>query len=630
MSAPSNGSAQAPSKTVPKKTARTNAAEDIDRSELVATKAWDTSLFRRLLTYARPHKRLFTASFLVLTLLFVGELISTVIWKAAIDGPVADAARVPDGTDKGPFTTELLWWVSGYVVLIGFMTVLRYFQTATLNETGQAVVHDLRSTVFRHIQRLDLGFFDKRPTGSLVTRVTTDIESLSEMFTSGVIVLLFDSIKVFAVLVMLFAINAKLALITLLTTPLLIAISLSFRGGARRTHREVRARLSKLNGYLQEVLSGIRVVQVFRREERVAQQFDSALDKYFEANKRTIFLFALFYPVMSLAVYVIQGAALWAGVVAIVGKTLSYGEFVQFWLLLNMLVRPLRELGERYNVLQSAFASAERIFQILDTKPDVAEPTNPVPIPTPVGTAPHVRFEDVEFRYVEEAPVLKGVTFDIPPGKTVAVVGATGAGKSTLVNLLLRYYDVNAGQITVDGANLKDLDMSEFRSRFGLVLQEDFLFAGSIEENLVMERSEVSGESLDEALDAAQARDLVEGLEGGLSAEVAERGATFSTGERQLLAMTRALAARPDIVILDEATAAVDSATEHRIELATRELLSGRSALVIAHRLSTIRDADEILVMARGQIRERGTHDELLKKDGLYAKLHALQFEGAA
>ena len=603
-----------------------SAPTQIDRSELVVTKAWDSSLFKRLFRYVRPHKRLFVASFFVLMLLFAGELLGTRIWRGAIDGPIKDAVG---RADKSPYLSELYLWVAGYLALIVCTTVLRYFETATLTKTGQAIVHDLRSAVFRHIQSLDLGFFDKRPTGSLVTRVTTDIENLSEMFTSGVIVLLFDLIKVLVVLGILLTINVKLALITMATTPILIAVSLAFRGGARRAHREVRARLSLLNGYLQEVLNGIRVVQVFRREERVGDRFNQALQEYFSANKRTIFLFALFFPMMSFAVYIIQGAALWAGVKSIVSTNLTYGEFVQFWLLLNMLVRPIRELGERYNILQSAFASAERVFEVLDTEAKVVSPEAPAAI-APPGTSPHVTFENVRFRYVPETPVLKGISFEVPPGKTVAVVGATGAGKSTLVNLLLRYYDLEAGRIRLDGVDLRDVDLSLLRSRFGLVLQEDFLFAGSVRDNLVMERKGVTDGSLMSALKAAQALDLVERMDGGIDAEVAERGSTFSTGERQLLAMARALAANPDFVILDEATAAVDSATEHRIELATAELLKGRSALVIAHRLSTIRDADEILVMARGEIRERGTHGELLALDGLYAKLHALQFTGAS
>ncbi len=600
---------------------------EVDPNELVVTKAWDTSLFRRLLEFIRPHRRLFLASFSVLLCLFAGELFGTWIWRGAIDGPVTEAAGAED---RSPFVRELLNWVGLYLGLVVFMTGLRYLETSVLTRTGQAVVHDLRARVFRHLQHLDLGFFDRRPTGALVTRVTTDIENLSEMFTSGVVVLFFDALKVTVVLGILFSINAQLALITLLTTPLLIGVSLGFRGGARRAHREVRARLARLNGYLQEVLNGIRVVQVFRREERVAGRFNEALDRYFEANQRTIFLFALFYPAMSLAVYIIQGAALWAGVVAITGEALSYGAFIQFWLLLNMLVRPIRELGERYNVLQSAFASAERIFQVLDTAPSVASAAAPEALPESDGHPPAIRFENIEFEYVEGSPILRDVSFEVPRGKTVAVVGATGAGKSTLVNLLLRFYDPQAGRVTLDDVDIQALHLETLRSRFGLVLQEDFLFAGTVRDHLIMEREGVTEASLAEALEASQARDLVQRLEGGLDAEVAERGATFSTGERQLLAITRALAARPDIVVLDEATAAVDSGTEHRIERATRALLAGRSALVIAHRLSTIRDADEILVMARGEIRERGTHEELLARGGLYAKLHALQFEEPA
>lgn len=604
-------------------------AGEIDADELVASKVWDHSLFRRLLVYVRPHKRLFTLSFLVLTLLFIAELAGTWIWRHALDGPVTAAQAA---TDKGPLLRELYIWVGAYVALLTGMTWLRYHETALLNRTGQAVVHDLRTRVFKHIQRLDLRFFDGRPTGALVTRVTSDIENISELFTSGVIVLLFDSLKVVILLAYLFTIDVELAWVTLATVPLLIGVSLAFRGGARTAHREVRARLARLNGYLQEVLSGIRVVQVFRREERVSQRFRDALQQYFEANKRTIFLFALFFPAMSLAVYVVQGAALWVGIKAITGKTLTYGTFIAFWLLLNMLVRPIRDLGERYNILQSAFASAERIFQILDTSPVVVVAREPRVLPR-AARPPHVRFEHVEFSYVSGTPVLHDVSFEIPPGKTVAVVGATGAGKSTLVNLLLRFYDVDSGRITLDGVDVREVSLQDLRSRFGLVLQEDFLFAGSVRDNLVMERPGVDPSAVHEAIDAANARDLLERLggtiEGGLDARVAERGATFSTGERQLLAIARALAGRPDLVVLDEATAAVDSATEARIEAATRKLLTGRSALVIAHRLSTIRDADMILVMHRGRIHERGTHAELLARGGFYTRLHALQFEAA-
>ena len=596
--------------------------------EVVATKAWDHSLFVRLLAFARPHVGLFARCFGVLLGLFAFELAGTWVWKEVIDGPMTEAANAPADADRGPYLRALLAWMGVYLGIIGATVILRYFEVATLTRTGQAVIHDLRSQLFRHMQRLDLGFFDRQPTGALVTRVTTDVENLNEMFTSGVVVLLFDMLKVLVVLGILYAIDWRLALLVTGMTPALIGISIAFRGGARRAHRAVRARLARLNGYLQEVLSGIRVVQVFRRERRVSARFTEHLDRYFSANRRTILLFALFYPSMSLAVFLIQGAALWVAVWSLTRGALTYGQFVQFWLLLNMLVRPIRELGERYNVLQSAFASAERIFQVLDTHPTVTSPAVVARRTEAVDGPGHVRFESVTFGYLRDQPVVEDVTFDIPPATTVAIVGATGAGKSTLVNLLLRFYDPQQGRITIDGVDIAKLELTDLRHHFGLVLQEDFLFAGTVRDNLVMEREQVDEESLAHALTSSNAELFVEGLDGGLEASVAERGATFSTGERQLLAIARALAGRPGIVILDEATASVDSATERRIEEATRSLLARRSALVVAHRLSTVRDADEILVLHRGRIHERGAHAALLRAGGRYARLYALQFEG--
>lgn len=597
-----------------------------DEDEVIATKAWDHSLFKRLLRFTVPHRGLFLKSFAVLLALFALELAGTWIWRYVLDGPVHAAAT--ESADESLLIRELLLWLGVYLGVLAAMMVLRYHEVAALTRTGQAVIHDLRATVFRHIQRLDLAFFDGQPTGSLVTRVTTDVEHLNEMFTSGVVVLLFDLIKVVVVLGILFAIDWRLALVVTAMTPILIGTSIAFRGGARRAHRLVRARLARLNGYLQEVLSGIRVVQVFRREQRVSSRFGEHLDEYFEANKRTIFLFALFYPSMSMGVFLIQAVTLYVGVMAISDGMLSYGKFLQFWLLLNMLVRPIRELGERYNVLQSAFASAERIFQVLDTRPRISSPAAAKPLPGPADRPGHVRFEGVSFGYLDGQPVAEDITFDIPPGKTVALVGATGSGKSTLVNLLLRFYDPWAGRITIDGVDITELDLGELRRHFGLVLQEDFLFAGTVRENLVMGRNGVDDANLKAALETSTADRLVARLEGGLEAAVAERGATFSTGERQLLAITRALAGQPGIVVLDEATASVDSASEARIEEATRSLLDGRSALVVAHRLSTVRDADEILVLQKGCIRERGTHQQLLEQGGIYARLYALQFEG--
>jgi ATP-binding cassette subfamily B protein len=591
--------------------------------DIVAHKGWDGSLLRRLMGFARPHAAEFAKSIGVLTCVYICALLGPWIWKRAIDGPLATAieARADGGTpDMLPF----LQWIGAYVVVVAANMVFHYLQTAQLLRTGQLVIHDLRTTLFRHMHSLDLTFFDATPTGSLVTRVTTDVENLNELFTSGLVVLLFDAFKILITLGLLFTIDPLLAAVVVALTPVMIAISIIFRGGARRAYRTVRAHLAAKNGYFQEVLSGIRVVQIFRREGRVKARFDGYLERYFRANLRTIFLFAIFFPVLAFVVNLIQASTIWVGGSRIVSGELSYGEFIQFWFYLAMFVAPIRDMGERYNVIQSAFASAERIFQVLDTRPTIAAPPEPRALPT--GNIKTVRFEGVSFAYTPGREVIEDVSFEIRPGKTLAIVGATGSGKSTLVSLLLRFHDPSSGRITHDGADLSEYDPREWRARTGLVLQEDYLFAGTVAENLIMGRERVTDASLKRAIQMSSSARLIEQLPGGLDGEVAERGATFSTGERQLLAIARALAADPALVILDEATASVDSATEAAIEAATRNLLQGRSALVVAHRLSTIRRADEILVLHHGQVRERGSHAELLKEGGLYAKLHELQF----
>ena len=596
--------------------------------EVVATKAWDTAVLRRLWQHARPHRRSFAVSLGVLVVLFFLQLLSPWILRGAIDGPVtaASEARLAAGDrfDADPYLWSLGGWALAYLLAVCGTAFFRYLEVSQLTRTGQAVIHDLRIRLFRQIQRMDLAWFDRRPTGSLVTRVTSDIENLNELFTSGLLVLLFDLVKIVVVTALLFTISGPMALLVLALIPVLVGVSLVFRGGARRAHRRVRARLALLNGYLQEVLSGMRVVQVFRREDRVSERFANHLSAYLSANFRTILLFALFFPIVSFVTVGIQGSVLWRGGSAIGGGELTFGNFVLFWFWLQYLVGPIRELGERYNVLQAAFASAERIFEILDTEPVVVPPTPAATIAEPFRG--HVRFENVSFAYGPDRTVVEGIDFEIPSGKTVALVGATGAGKSTLVNLLLRFYDPTAGRVTIDGVDLAELAPDGFRPRLGLVLQEDFLFSGTVRDNLALGRDGVSAETIARALETSTAGDLVRRLPEGLDTELAERGATLSTGERELIAIARALAADPRLVILDEATSSVDSATEARIEAATHQLLAGRSALVVAHRLSTVRRADRILVMHHGTVREEGTHEELLGQDGIYARLHAMQF----
>lgn len=594
--------------------------------ELVATKAWDSKLLWRLIGWARPHRGQFFASGVVLLALFGVELAGPYLWRLALNGPVLDA--VEEGGDRQEAFEHLYKIALAYLGLVAAFGLLGYLEVAQLARTGQRVIHDLRSKLFEHIQFLDLSFVDDRPTGSLVTRVTTDVENLSELFTSGLLVLLFDLVKILAILVILFWIDVELATVAAALTPVLILISIVFRGGVRRGFREVRAQLARLNGYLQEVLSGIRVVQVFHREERVSKQFDERLEPYLRAQLRTILLFSLFFPAIGVTVFAIQVAALYVGGEQIQSGELEVGVFVQFWMYLALLVSPIRELGERYNVLQSALASAERVFAIFDTRATIRRQVEHGQDLDRAGQATKdlVRFEGVKFSYVEDTPVLRGVSFEIPQGKTVAIVGATGAGKSTIVNLLQRFHDPTEGRILFEGQDLRAMDPRELRARCGLVLQDEFLFEGSVRENLVMGREEVTPDGLQRALKMSHADELVNSLPAGLEEVLQERGSQLSTGERQLLTIARALAADPELVILDEATSSVDSETEARIEDATRNLLAGRSALVIAHRLSTIERADCILVMHRGELRESGTHAELLRMGGLYARLYELQF----
>lgn len=592
--------------------------------ELVATKAWDSRLLWRLIGWARPHRRRFAVSLVVLMALFAVQLLGPYLWRLALDGPVRGVST--GEVERGAALEHLLWICSAFLGLVALQGWLSYLEVAQLARTGQGVIHDLRTRLFEHVGTLDVGFFDERPTGSLVTRVTSDVENLAELYTSGLVVLSFDLFKVAVLVGLLFWIDVDLALVVAALLPLLILISLAFRGRARDSFRHLRARLASLNGYLQEVLTGIRVVQLFHRERLVSARFDRLLEPYLQASLRALLYFALFFPAIALTVYGIQGAALRVGGAQIAAGTLEIGVFFQFWFYLSLLVNPVRELGERYNVLQAAFASAERIFRVLDTEPRITAPERGDGRAPAVAAPDLVRFEEVSFEYVPDTPVLRSLSFAIPRGQTVAIVGATGAGKSTVVNLLQRFHDPTGGRVLFDGADLRDLDPRVLRARCGLVLQDEFLFEGSVRENLALGREGVDEDSLRRALEMSCAAELVEGLPGGLDHPLSERGAQLSTGERQLLTMARALAGDPELVILDEATASVDSRTEARIEEATRNLLTGRSALVIAHRLSTVRRADRILVLHHGELREAGTHAELLRRDGLYARLYDLQF----
>ncbi|HET6204725.1 MAG TPA: ABC transporter ATP-binding protein [Planctomycetota bacterium] len=578
-------------------------------------RGFDARLLRRLLPFGRPHRRLLLLGVLALFGLTAAEFAGPWLLRLAIDGPI----RRRDAHAFLPYAL-------GFAAVALGAGFFRWAEGIAMNRAGQGVIRDLRLALFAHLQRLSLAFYDRNAVGRLVTRVTSDVENLAELFTSGVVLVLYDATKVLGAAALLFWIDARLAAGVLAASPLLLGVSLWFRPRWRDSYREVRRTIGRLNAYLQEAIGGIRVVQMFGREKKVERRFAALAGDYLGANLRSVFYFALFFPLVDFAVTLIWGGTLLTGGRGVVRNALSFGAFFQFWQCLQIFFGPILEFGEKWNVLQSAMASAERIVRILDTPPGVLPP--PVP-KSPDRSAGGIEVRGVTFSYDGSRPVLRGVSFSVRPGQTVAIVGATGAGKSTVLSLLLRFYDPQEGTILVDGVDLREWDPSELRSRIGVVLQDAFLFAGTVRENLALGRPAASEERILAAARAVGADEVLARRPGGLDAPVAERGVTFSSGERQLLALARALAGDPSIVVLDEATANVDTETERRIQQGIAELLRGRTSLVVAHRLSTIRESHRILVFHHGAIRESGTHRELLALGGIYARLYRLQF-GAA
>ncbi len=599
-------------------------------------KVYDWGLLRRLLHYVRPHVWAAWTALGMMILASLLQLVGPLATLVALDlyvRPFADENTSPLsrwvdqclqqwGLALEPMDGIML--MSGIFLASLILTFgVLFAQGYVLQVMGQNIMYDMRREVFAKLQRLPIAFFNRNPIGRLVTRATNDVEALNELFTSGFVPILGDFLLLVGIVVVLFLMNWKLALVSFAILPLLLLTSIWFRSRVRQSFREIRVKLARINAFLQEHLTGMSVVQLFRREDRAFAEFSAVNALHRDANVHSIFYYAVFFPAVGAITALGLALIVWFGGGQILRHELSLGALIAFLQYDQRFFQPIVDLSEKYNILQGAMASAERLFQLLDTEVEITSPPNAWSAHEVKGA---ITFDRVSFSYSPEEPVLEDVSFQVAPGETVAVVGHTGAGKSTLTNLLLRFYDVNSGNVRIDGVDVRQWDLQVLRRQIAMVLQDVFLFSGDIASNIRL-GNEISDETLRWATHEVGAWDFIERLPGGLAATVRERGAGLSVGQKQLIAFARALAADPRILILDEATASIDTETEQRIQKALERLLIGRTSLVIAHRLSTIQRADRILVMHKGRLREQGTHQELLAARGIYHKLYLLQYQ---
>jgi ATP-binding cassette, subfamily B, multidrug efflux pump len=599
--------------------------------EDVLGKAYDGRLMRRLLGYLRPYRR----QVIIAVIAIVGhsslELVPPYLTKIAID------RYIPASDLSGLGLMAAVY----FVVLIASFA-LEYLQTWTMQATGQHIMFDMRMQMVEHLQRLDLRFYDRNPVGRLMTRVTTDVDVLNDLFTSGVVSVFGDVFTLIGIMLVLVWMDWRLALVAFSVLPLIAVLMQWFRVNVRGTYRDVRTWIARINAYLQERLTGMATVQLYRREQRDFDDFDEIDRQHRDANVRSIFYYAAFYPGVELVSALAAALILWVGGGWVVnGDSLTLGALVAFLQYSQRFFRPISDLSEKFNLLQGAMASSERIFALLDTPVEITSPPmapahrggGPVDPPgspeTPQGVGT-IRFENVTFSYVPGEPVLKNVSFEVRPGQRIGLVGATGSGKTTIVSLLQRFYDVQEGRIAIDGVDIRDMDLGALRRLFGLVLQDVYLFSGTIGGNVRLGNPSISDDDVRRALEAVHASRFVDRLPAGADTPVTERGATFSSGQKQLLSFARALAFDPRVLILDEATSSVDTDTELLIRDALKVVMRGRTTIAIAHRLSTIQDMDHILVLHKGELRESGTHQELLAARGIYHRLYQLQFESTA
>ncbi len=576
-------------------------------------KAYDSRLIKRLMPYIAPYRTLMLLAIVMLLLGSAAQVAGPYLVKIGIDNYIAQ------GNLAGLHRVAFL-----YLLALVCQFLLQFGESYLTQSIGQQVMFGLRRDLFGHLQQLSLGFFDKNPVGRLITRVTSDVDALNEMVTAGMVSIFGNIFTIAGIVTVMLWLNWKLALVTFAVLPVLFGAAFFFKLRVRDTFRQVRSTLAVINSYLQENITGMRIVQLFNRERENFRRFDQINHDHLQANIDTVFYFSLFFPAVRFLSTLAVALIIWYGGGQILQGLMTFGVLVAFIQYADLFYRPIQDLSEKYNIFQSAMASAERVITVLDTKPIIQDAPQPKSIAAFRG---QIEFKNVWFAYDDENYVLKDVSFTIKKGESVALVGATGSGKTTIVSLLCRFYDVNKGQILIDGIDIRDLAQQNLRQLTAIVLQDVFLFSGTIEDNIRLGNTDFSDERVRNAARRAHADPFINRLEKGYRQDVRERGATLSVGQKQLLSFARALAFNPQILVLDEATSNIDTETELLIQDALNALLEDRTSLVIAHRLSTIKHVNKIIVLHKGIVREAGSHDELLAHRGIYYKLYQLQYK---
>jgi ATP-binding cassette subfamily B multidrug efflux pump len=591
-------------------------------------KAYDSRLMRRLLQYMKPYKWRVALALIMVAVVTPLELAPPLIFRKAIDSYFVPALKhvLPEASAW----TGIGWLSLIFLAVLAFDFLAQYIQIRIMQRVGQQTMYDMRREIFAHMQRLPMSYFDRNPVGRLVTRVTTDVDALNDLFAAGVVTMINDFFLLVVMAGLLFKIDTRLALATLAVLPGILIVTMIFRKFVRDANRRIRTAIARINAFLQEYISGMSVVQLFNRERKAMDEFEKRNRDNMLAWRDAILAYALFYPAVEFLSFATIALIFWSGGIRILSGTLSLGILTAFTMFAQRFFRPIQDLSEKFNILQSAMAASERIFKLLDEPVLVESDPNAIPLDHPRG---EIEFRNVWFSYrnvpepADEDWVLRDVSFRVEPGQTFAIVGHTGAGKTTLISLLLRFYDVQHGQILLDGQDIRLIELQDLRRQFGIVLQDPFLFTGTIETNIRLGTPGIDRATVEHAVEEIGLGEFIRSLPEGVASNVNERGSTLSVGQRQLINFARALAHNPRFLILDEATSSVDTKTELLIREALNRLLSGRTALVIAHRLSTIQHADRILVFHKGRLREQGAHQELLAQRGIYYRLYQLQYK---